>query len=152
MECYIEWRDCYSVADATLDGQHKCLLRLVNKLYGAMQEGSAAAAKREVLEELIRYVATHFACEEKAMAAAGFPGIEAHRLMHDALTQRTLGLREQISRLRAHDVLCLLKEWWLGHIQGQDKKYAPYLTGRQPADPPRETASYSVPRELAPGR
>jgi hemerythrin len=27
----------------------------------------------------------------------------------------------------ARDVLVFLKDWWLGHIQGEDKKYAPYL-------------------------
>ena len=63
------------------------------------------------------------------MQEAGYPEaeFEAHKALHDAMRQRTIGLRTHLTLVTARDVLVFLKDWWLDHIQGEDKKYAVYL-------------------------
>jgi hemerythrin len=47
--------------------------------------------------------------------------------LHDELRRKVIDLRENADLLTGQDLLHFLKRWWMGHIQGCDKKYAPYL-------------------------
>jgi hemerythrin len=38
-----------------------------------------------------------------------------------------MALSQNLNLVTARDMLVLLKDWWLEHIQGEDKKYSPYL-------------------------
>ena len=39
----------------------------------------------------------------------------------------TVGLRTHLELVTASDVLMFLKDWWLTHIQEEDKAYSPYM-------------------------
>jgi hemerythrin len=43
------------------------------------------------------------------------------------MRQKTLDLHDNTDLVTGHDLLAFLKDWWLGHIQSEDKKYAPYV-------------------------
>jgi hemerythrin len=135
MEHYVEWKPFYSVGDATIDGQHKRLLRMVDDLYAAVQMGHGRSRVQDVLDRLADYTTTHFDHEERVMRGCGYPNFDAHKTMHDEMRRRALELRADPDAILEHDLLQFLKNWWTRHIQNQDKAYAPYLdaVARQPA-------------------
>jgi len=124
----ITWKDYYSVNNPQLDAEHKQIIGLINDFYAAMRQDRENHAAREVLERLIKYTLTHFEHEEEIQERAGYPDVEAHKAAHARLRRQTTDLRDNLSLVTGSDVLYFLKQWWLNHIQGEDKKYSPYLS------------------------
>ncbi|MGA2799620.1 MAG: bacteriohemerythrin [Thermoguttaceae bacterium] len=123
----IAWKDFYSVGDASLDAQHQQLIGVINELFDAMEKKSAQQAIKPILDRLVKYTFEHFKREEETMATAGYPDLIEHRAMHDKIRQKTLDLQENADFVTGHNLLAFLKQWWMGHIQTEDKKYAPFL-------------------------
>ena len=130
MAAYIAWKNFYTVNNPLLDSEHKQIIENINELYVAMNSPMDSVAKKHVLERLVEYTQTHFDHEEKIMQEVDYPSLAAHKALHDDMRRQTIGLRTHLTLVTARDVLVFLKEWWLGHIQGEDKKYASYV---QPA-------------------
>ena len=124
MAAYIAWKDYYSVNDPSLDSEHRQIIESINEMYNALEDPAPDVATKRVLDRLVRYTHTHFDHEEKIMKEAGYWDFEAHKALHDAMRQRTVGLRTHLTLVTARDVLVFLKDWWVDHIQGEDKKYA----------------------------
>ena len=124
---YVVWKKFYSVNDPLLDAEHKQIIENISELYTAMNGPTDGEATRRVLDRLVQYTRDHFEHEEKVMKAVGFPNFDAHKALHDNMRQRTIGLRTHLSLVTARDMLAFLKDWWLNHIQGEDKQYAVYL-------------------------
>ncbi|MBN2581347.1 MAG: hemerythrin family protein [Pirellulales bacterium] len=123
----IAWNDYYSVGEPSLDAEHKQIIFCINDLFAALQEGAPAQAVRPVLDCLVQYTLTHFQHEEEVMQAYDFPGLAEHKKLHDQMREKTRTLHERAEAITGQDLLFFLKQWWLEHIQGEDKKYAPYL-------------------------
>ena len=134
MDHYVEWKPFYSVGDAEIDNQHKRLLGMVEDLYVATQMGHSEARVQEVLERLADYAVTHFDYEERVMRGCGYPNFDAHKAMHDEMRRRVVELRASPNAIAENDLLRFVKNWWVRHIQNQDKAYSPYLdaVARQP--------------------
>ena len=66
----MNWDDSYSVNIQAFDEQHRYLFGLLNRLHAAMKAGKSNAVMGPTLNELVRYVETHFAVRRKAHAAA----------------------------------------------------------------------------------
>ena len=121
---FIAWKDYYSVGNEAMDDQHKTLLSLFNRLYDGIEKGTEKKLMQPVLEQLMEYAKVHFAQEEELMEACGFPDLPGHKQLHLDMAKKT---REawQASRsggVSGKDVLYLLKEWWVDHVCGEDKK------------------------------
>ena len=128
MATYITWKDHYSVNDPSLDAEHIRIIQYINDLYAALQNPTQdAAATKQVLDRLVQYTFTHFDHEEARMREIGYPNFEAHKAQHDDLRRRTVGLRTNVTLVTARDVLVFLKDWFVNHIQGEDKLYAAYM-------------------------
>jgi len=127
MANYIVWKSFYSVGDPTLDAQHKQIIAIVSDLYTAIEEGRDRDVLKPLLDRLSRYVVAHFKYEEQIMEEHGYPGLAQHKALHDRLRRRTTDLRTHVSLVTGPDLLHFLKEWWIEHIQHQDKQYTPYL-------------------------
>jgi hemerythrin len=130
MGTYITWKPYYSVNCPPLDDEHRQVIACINELHSAMNGADAAATIKRVMDKLVGYTRTHFEHEEQILKEIGHPDFAAHKALHDAMKRRTLALRGHLDLITARDVLVLLKDWWLGHIQSEDKSYTPYL---QPA-------------------
>jgi hemerythrin-like metal-binding protein len=124
---YVTWKDFYSVGDPSIDAQHKQILETINELYEAMQKGKDRAVLKPILDRLLQYTLAHFKHEEQVMLEHEYPNSAQHKALHDKIRQKTTDLREQAYLVTGQDLLRFLKEWWVGHIQGQDKNYSPYL-------------------------
>lgn len=127
MATYITWKNYYSVNDPSLDAEHRQIIGCINDLYSAWQAPTQGLVTKQVLDRLVQYTHTHFEHEEERMKEADFPNFEAHKALHDAMRRRTIDLRTHLTLVTARDVLVFLKEWWLEHIQGEDKLFASYL-------------------------
>ena len=134
MSAHVAWKDYYSVGDASLDGQHKQIIGVINELYDATQSANDQQVIKLLLDRLASYTMDHFNREEAVMREHEYPNLAEHKALHDNLRQRTLDLRDHADLVTQRDLLHFLKQWWVCHIQDCDKKYAPYLTAMASAD------------------
>jgi hemerythrin-like metal-binding protein len=124
---YISWKQSYTVYDSGLDAQHKQIIETMNDLHSAMKGGDAVVATRRAMDLLVRYTHVHFANEERVLKEVAYPDFIAHKALHDQMRRRTIALSQNLNLVTARDMIVLLKDWWLDHIQGEDKKYSAYL-------------------------
>ncbi|HYG86214.1 MAG TPA: bacteriohemerythrin [Azospirillum sp.] len=130
---HVAWDDSMSVGVAVLDGDHKRLLDMFN---GLLKTGVSTKSKDDLihlLADLRDYTDVHFRREEEFMERHGFPDLEAHKAAHryfadevDKLHHELYGDHTLMLRI---DLILLLKEWLIEHIQSVDKQYKPYLLG-----------------------
>jgi hemerythrin-like metal-binding protein len=128
MAAYVPWKPFYSVGDPVLDAEHKEILGILDDLYAAMERAPNHPASTAVWKRLVQYTNSHFKHEERVMQEHEYPGLSEHVAQHARLRQRTADLQMHSDLVTSRDLLRFVKEWWLEHIQGEDRKYAPYLT------------------------
>ena len=127
MAVYVAWSDGYSVCDRLLDAQHREILQTLDRLYLPMQGATPGPAAERILDGLIRSTQNHFGHEEARQKEIAFLDAERHHALHQAMLQRMRDLRAAFTSLPAGDVLEFLKNWWLSHIQEEDRQYVMYL-------------------------
>ena len=121
----IKWNDSYSVGNKALDNQHKHLFELTEKL---IREFGEKEIKRGVMD-LYRYTRTHFSLEEELMRKAGYPDLENHRVLHDALIDKLneVAMWDFSTLQSVHEFQKFVLNWLFEHIMQQDKQYFDYL-------------------------
>jgi hemerythrin-like metal-binding protein len=127
MTAGIEWKPYYSVSEPFLDDQHKEIIGLVNDLYVALERGNDGAVVKPLLDKFARYAKEHFDCEEQIMQEHGYPLLEEHKALHDQARNQIADMQSHADLITGRDLLNFFKTWWVEHIQGDDKKYAPYM-------------------------
>jgi hemerythrin-like metal-binding protein len=133
---FLTWTSAMSVGVPKMDQQHQKLVGFLNELYEAMQAGKGREALGRVLNDLLLYTKTHFAAEEQAMIAHGYPGYEEHKARHDKMTRKVRELHEQFRQgvlSSPIQITNFLKDWLTRHIMETDRKYAPFLAANQAA-------------------
>ncbi|WP_051340687.1 bacteriohemerythrin [Azospirillum halopraeferens] len=130
---YVAWEQRMSVGVDVLDGDHKRLLAMFN---GLLAGGVSARAKDDVsglLGDLRDYTDVHFRREEEWMERAGYPDLESHRAAHRHFVAEVEKLRREFDDSHAVmlriDLILLLKDWLIDHIQTVDMRYKPFLAG-----------------------
>jgi hemerythrin-like metal-binding protein len=130
---FLNWTPDLSVGIDRIDQQHKKIVALLNELYEAMQAGQGREALGKVLNDLLLYTKTHFAAEEQAMAAHGYPDYEEHRRRHEKMALKVKELHAQFrdgSLTSPIQITNFLKDWLAKHIRETDKKYGPFLAAQ----------------------
>lgn len=63
------------------------------------------------------------------MEQAAYPDYPAQKAAHEALVERLMEIRDKFiaGTALSQEVMTFLKGWLIGHIQGMDSKYGPYL-------------------------
>lgn len=129
-ETFFKWLPDYSVNIKAIDDQHMELVNLLNRLFIAVSKREGDKIIAGILDALMSYTQTHFALEERLMAQAKYPELEAHVAEHrklieklDSLTKKYLLEEKPIY----FEMLSFLKAWLREHIQGEDKKYSKAL-------------------------
>jgi hemerythrin-like metal-binding protein len=124
------WNDSYSVKVAVCDQQHMRLFDIINKLADAMRMGKGQDVVNQVVTELLDYTNTHFQDEEALLQKANYPQLEAHREMHRIFVKKVQSLQSQAQmgkRVNAAQLLSLIRDWLVNHIQKADKRYSAHL-------------------------
>jgi len=129
----VTWNTNYSVNVKQFDDQHMKLVDLVNKLHDAMKVGKGSEVIGEVLKSLVAYTQSHFADEERLMKQHGYPDYENHKKEHNQLVMQVQDVNRKVqqgSPALTQSVMLFLRDWLVKHIQGEDKKYGPFLNGK----------------------
>lgn len=129
---FIAWDQSMSVGVESLDKDHMHLLDLFNELLSSGIVNRSKDDLSKLLTELADYTQHHFSREEQCMADAGYPGLETHKEAHryfiDEIARQKAEFEEGDAVMLRIDLILLLKEWLMEHIQGTDKKYSPFMT------------------------
>jgi hemerythrin len=125
----IEWQERYAVGVAVIDGQHREMLELVNRLLQGLRDGRERGALVEMLRELVRATEHNIATEERLMQEHGLSPVhhaDAHTRLLEAIRRFDLRLDPQGLAASAS----WLREWLLGHIDEDDRPFAEQLRAR----------------------
>ncbi len=122
---YIVWNENNNLGIPIIDEQHRGIISSINSLYYFIQSGLADEIIKPTMIVLEQYVKVHFKTEEMLLEEVGYPGIEKHKKLHSGFEKEIGALGEKLFKDRDSDmILKFLKEWWLNHINIEDKKYA----------------------------
>ena len=136
---HLVWQEGYECGDATIDGEHRELFQLANKLIdAALLEHEDPGAVRAALGRLLEHVVRHFADEEAILERLHYAQLPAHRHTHAGLVRRGLRMAEQfeagegsvgaIVEFLAQDVVAR-------HLMVVDRAFFPMFRQATPAPP-----------------
>jgi hemerythrin-like metal-binding protein len=128
----VKWTDDLSVGVDLIDAQHKMLIQHLNNLTQSLASHEGPGKITTTLSFLIEYTHFHFSAEEKHMAANNYPGLDAHKIQHEAFKQTLDNLEDDFkeegpTHMLAQDIDTLLVNWLLKHIQGIDVEFGTFL-------------------------
>ncbi|WP_415712785.1 bacteriohemerythrin [Maridesulfovibrio sp.] len=127
----VTWSDRdFSVNIKAIDVQHKKLVNMINGLHKAMRDRASDAVMKRLVEELKNYTVDHFSTEEKLFDRFGYPQSPEHKELHVNFVNQVLDFESALISGKAKvtmDVMKFLKDWLVQHIQGEDRKYSPFL-------------------------
>lgn len=123
----IEWSPALSIGNPAIDSQHRKLFDVAADM---VNDHNQVRAMR-TLATLSEYVIVHFRDEEKLLEEIGYPGLEAHKKLHDAFRARLAKLYAGAAGMTldqvAAEVGALINEWLANHIMVADREYVDYL-------------------------
>lgn len=129
----IDWNADFSVNVAEIDNQHQKLVGMINQLNDAMKQRKGKDVLGAIINNLFAYTATHFETEEKYFTQLHYPDTDNHKELHRNFVKKVSEFKN------GHDggqvaltveVMRFLKDWLSSHIQGADRKYAPWFNER----------------------
>jgi len=132
-----QWSQALAVGDETIDRQHQELFGRAHELIDALKAGRRSEVGA-LVEYLGDYAATHFEAEEALMRQVGFPGLDAHRKLHEEFRAQLASLVADYERKGATPLVTLtlhnwLSDWLRQHVSTADVELARYLAGSREA-------------------
>ena len=131
---YFVWAQDMVIDGGAIDEEHRKLVDLLNTLHDATSQGRGREVVGRLLGELIVDTADHLRNEEAAMAAAGFPNLERHKIGHQAFVDELHKLQQryqQGSISVASQLSSVLRDWLSLHIRRNDKELHDFLRQQQ---------------------
>lgn len=131
----IQWRPAMAIDNGVIDDDHRHLIGLINSVAELCDHDFDQTALLKVLDSLKYYTVYHFAREEGAQRAAGFPDTEPHAREHRQLIETVDRVIALVSRDIAperrepirSEIMSLLKGWLVDHIIKHDIPMRPYV-------------------------
>lgn len=130
---FIVWNDQFSVKVARFDNEHRTIIGIINRVHGQRLQAQTPEMLQRVFSDLLDYAMTHFAHEEKLMAAHQYPDWKRHRLEHRVFVKKITDFKQSFLLRKTSNMdplFSYLKEWWLHHIQVEDKKYGAFFNSK----------------------
>lgn len=125
----VQWGPRYEVGIEVIDGQHRHLLALINRLQDALGAGSELEELVESLRELVRYTEHHFATEERLMDEVGAIA-ERHRGEHQRLLEGLMRFTVRLDSAGVSESSHFLQDWLFRHIDEVDRPFGALLRSR----------------------
>ncbi len=128
----VAWNKSLSIGITLLDEQHKSLIRKLNDVSSAIENGLGQREITKTLEFLSEYADFHFSAEEKHMKEHSYPGLEKQKIEHqefmDTLSNLEQEFEEEGSTSALSDAINdFLFNWLTNHIQGLDQEFGDFL-------------------------
>ena len=130
MTLLVAWKHTCSVDVRAMDDEHAIMIDAMNELRQALVSGANQAATNEQRNKLIEFTRMHFRNEESLLAQFGYPDLPRQKSEHRRLLtqlQDALHRQQQGQAVSTGDLLCFLHDWFLDHVEGEDRKYGPWL-------------------------
>ena len=119
-----------TVGVRAMGDQHGILMDTMNELRQALVNGSKRAVVNDQINKLIEYTRMHFRNEENLLTQFDFPGLAAQKSEHRRLLaqlQDSLHRQQQGEAVSIGDLLSFLHDWFLNHVESEDRQYGPWL-------------------------
>lgn len=121
----ITWSERFVVGVEQIDDQHRRLIKQLNKLEAAVNQGAPEPVISEILEFLEAYASEHFAFEETVMDQTGCMAARINCLGHQAFERSLKAIRAEFDQHGptaglAYKVQNNLLNWAEHHIGGID--------------------------------
>nr|WP_286181752.1 bacteriohemerythrin [Desulfovibrio sp. Huiquan2017] len=126
----MHWKKSLAVGFEQIDEEHKKLIAIINKAYDSAVDLRELEVLSEIVRDMRSYGAIHFSTEERLMRLHGYPGIKAHRALHDDFIVAAALADKLLSEGGTADPLGLfrfLADWLNHHILVEDKRLADYI-------------------------
>jgi hemerythrin len=131
---FIKWDKSFEIGLKDIDDQHMELVGVMNTLFSALLSRKHADVLDQAFFTLDSYVKFHFQTEEDLFEVHGYPAATAHKEQHTDFQNRVQELRNHPENISpAADIqslLTYLKNWFLTHTQGEDRKYIPFFQSK----------------------
>ena len=126
------WKPEWDLGIASIDGQHKNILKAINALQDFKPEKTARHIQVRLINALQQYARVHFKYEESLLAKANYPQLAEQEQDHQDFVAAIEGFKYQ---LRNHpgtpefqeNLLVFLLQWLESHINQTDRKYQEHL-------------------------
>jgi hemerythrin len=120
----IEWTHITSVGIPIIDDQHRGIVSVINSLAFFIQQNKGEFFLNTAFAMMEGYTRLHFYTEEELMKAANSPDFVSHQRQHANLICESFFKANESLRLHDSNIyLNFLKDWWLFHINKQDRVY-----------------------------
>jgi hemerythrin-like metal-binding protein len=123
------WSERYEVGIAVIDGQHREMLAIANRLLAGLHAGSDRDELVETLRELVRAAEHNVATEERLMQEHGL-AVAHHAAEHQRLLEAIHRFDLRLDPAGIAQSTRFLHEWLLGHIDEDDRPFAELLRSR----------------------
>ncbi|MDQ7250803.1 bacteriohemerythrin [Dongia sedimenti] len=129
----VQWDATLAGLSSTIDAEHQGVMKLINDLYAAVNQGAGAADISSAFDAMMRYTQDHFDHEAALMQTRSYPDFDKHRKQHESFVKRLNRLHEEYRGGRGQagsDLLNLLASWWQSHISTSDTQLAEFMRGK----------------------
>lgn len=111
-----------------MDKEHQVLIAKMNALFAGVEQKLPAPRLQALLADLGQYTVKHFAAEEIHMEKMKFPGVAAHKVIHQRLLTQFNDYAVEFQKTNTVNpaLFNFLKVWLSGHIRGIDMRYADF--------------------------
>lgn len=130
----IIWQDAFSVGVKKIDGQHRKLIDMVNRLIEEQRKVTDSEMIAQLLSEMMDYAQEHFREEEYLLSEYGYEKKARHEALHQSFIDKTMdfcGVTSNIGpNILSNALLDYLKTWWVEHILHEDMEYKSFLNSK----------------------
>jgi hemerythrin len=124
----VDWNTEHATGNVEIDEQHAHIFELINAVDAAVTTGAGASTIDLVLGLLLRYLAVHFAAEERLMRAVAYPAYLEHAEHHAECSREIQRVLAEYRRgaAKLDTVLTFVRNWLHTHTLTRDKELAAF--------------------------
>lgn len=125
---FIVWNQVHQTGIPIIDEQHRGIVSSINSLFFFMRNKHPKVVTLPTIMVMEQYAKVHFLTEEALLREAGYPDFAGHQSLHQKFAEKTRAMALAEKRLdESAELLQFLKDWWLHHINEQDRQYLPHV-------------------------
>ncbi|MCB9481589.1 MAG: bacteriohemerythrin [Desulfobacteraceae bacterium] len=127
----IKWNNDFVLGIEEIDGQHKKLVSMVNRLDSARKLKKSRDDIAKILSDLADYTFYHFSREESLFEKYNYSDKENHKRIHKNLVSKVIDFKNSFESGNADltsDLMAFLEDWLRNHIMKTDRAYASFLS------------------------
>jgi len=125
----IDWEERFCVGIASVDHEHREMIRLINDLHERLGGGGSVA---EFLGEVYTRISAHFALEEKIMRERQYDQYADHKADHERLLDEIREMMDDYEDKGSYQDEMLasrLSKWFGEHFRARDARLHRVLDG-----------------------